>query len=131
MDLSINTARPDFARVQPPVNAPPLKPRTLTVSDGPHGAALRLQGRWLEQAGFAVGTRVHVQVSTGRLIVEALPVAPPSDPPAATLPVAAPGQVEELIPRTAGRCLEIPAAEPPVAAPARSYGGWTRRARRG
>jgi hypothetical protein len=72
MDLSINTARPDIARVEPPVSAPPLKPRTLTVSDGPHGAALRLQGRWLEQAGFAVGTRVHVQVSTGRLIVNVI-----------------------------------------------------------
>jgi toxic protein SymE len=33
---------------------------------------LRLQGRWLDQAGFPVGTRVRVDVSPGRLIVEAI-----------------------------------------------------------
>ena len=31
---------------------------------------LRLQGRWLERAGFVIGARVRVWVSEGRLVVE-------------------------------------------------------------
>ena len=31
---------------------------------------LRLQGRWLEQAGFTLNTPVRVTVSKGRLVVE-------------------------------------------------------------
>ena len=31
---------------------------------------LRLQGRWLEGAGFAVGVPVTVHVGSGRLIIE-------------------------------------------------------------
>jgi hypothetical protein len=31
---------------------------------------LRLQGRWLDQAGFAIGAQVQVAVSRGRLVVE-------------------------------------------------------------
>jgi len=31
---------------------------------------LRLQGRWLERAGFEVGLPVKVHVSTGRLVIE-------------------------------------------------------------
>ena len=31
---------------------------------------LRLQGRWLDQAGFAIGADVHVQVEPGRLVLE-------------------------------------------------------------
>jgi hypothetical protein len=31
---------------------------------------LRLQGRWLEQAGFGIGATVRVLVSDGRLVVE-------------------------------------------------------------
>lgn len=30
---------------------------------------LRLCGRWMEQAGFQIGDRVHVAVERGRLIV--------------------------------------------------------------
>lgn len=65
---------------------PSLKPRALTVSyhcpDQPsrslHRAyrpapgplpSLRLQGRWLEAAGFQIGDRVQVEVRRGRLIV--------------------------------------------------------------
>jgi toxic protein SymE len=33
---------------------------------------LRLQGRWLDQAGFAIGTQVRVEVDHGRLVVEAI-----------------------------------------------------------
>ena len=31
---------------------------------------LRLQGRWLNEAGFAIGADVHVQVERGRLVLE-------------------------------------------------------------
>ncbi len=30
---------------------------------------LRLQGRWLERAGFSAGTRVSVAVADGRLVI--------------------------------------------------------------
>lgn len=63
-----------------------LKPRALTVSyhcpDRPSRSlqrayrpvpgplpSLRLQGQWLEAAGFQIGARVQVEVQPGRLIV--------------------------------------------------------------
>ena len=33
---------------------------------------LRLQGRWLDRAGFAVGANVQVQVEPGRLVLEVI-----------------------------------------------------------
>lgn len=33
---------------------------------------LRLRGRWLDQAGFAIGANVRVEVSSGRLVLEVL-----------------------------------------------------------
>jgi Toxin SymE, type I toxin-antitoxin system len=33
---------------------------------------LRLQGRWLDEAGFAIGANVHVQVESGRLVIEVI-----------------------------------------------------------
>jgi hypothetical protein len=33
---------------------------------------LRLQGRWLDAAGFAIGADVHVQVEPGRLVLEVI-----------------------------------------------------------
>jgi Toxin SymE, type I toxin-antitoxin system len=33
---------------------------------------LRLQGRWLDEAGFAIGANVRVEVSAGRLVVEVI-----------------------------------------------------------
>jgi toxic protein SymE len=33
---------------------------------------LRLTGRWLDRAGFAVGTAVRVQVERGRLVLEVI-----------------------------------------------------------
>ena len=56
--------------------------RRLTVSygtyrvHGPDGCAmsvplLRLQGAWLECAGFEIGVTVKVHVSRGRLVIEA------------------------------------------------------------
>src|SRR6185437_1001035 len=60
-----------------------LQIRRLTVSygtyrvRGPDECAmsvplLRLQGAWLERAGFAIGAPLKVQVSRGRLVVEAV-----------------------------------------------------------
>lgn len=37
---------------------------------------LRLQGRWLDEAGFAIGANVRVEVSAGRLVVELAEPAP-------------------------------------------------------
>jgi hypothetical protein len=31
---------------------------------------LRLQGRWLDQAGFVIGANVRVEVAAGRLVLE-------------------------------------------------------------
>ncbi len=33
---------------------------------------LRLQGRWSDKAGFAIGADVHVQVEPGRLVSEVI-----------------------------------------------------------
>lgn len=33
---------------------------------------LRLQGRWLDAAGFAIGANVQVQVESGRLVIEVI-----------------------------------------------------------
>jgi hypothetical protein len=33
---------------------------------------LRLQGRWLDQAGFAIGSEVRVEVTQGRLVLEVI-----------------------------------------------------------
>lgn len=41
---------------------------------------VRLQGRWLDQAGFAIGAQVRVQVTPGRLVLE---VIEPESAPAA------------------------------------------------
>lgn len=61
-----------------------MQPRRLTVSSHyPESRAersrqagpmpfLRLQGRWLDQAGFAIGANVRVEVATGRLVVEVI-----------------------------------------------------------
>jgi Toxin SymE, type I toxin-antitoxin system len=37
---------------------------------------LRLKGRWLEQAGFPIGGKVRVSVTSGRLVIEPMPVIP-------------------------------------------------------
>ncbi len=61
---------------QLPVQDPCKKARRLTVgyssgdspgSDVPH---LRLCGRWMKEAGFAIGRNVKVEVSEGRLMIE-------------------------------------------------------------
>ena len=52
------------------------KPRRLTIGCTGTGAPrpdvpfLRLSGRWLERAGFAIGRSVKVEVSEGRLLIQ-------------------------------------------------------------
>ena len=52
------------------------KPRRLTIgctgADAPRTGVpfLRLSGRWLERAGFAIGRRVRVEVNERRLMIE-------------------------------------------------------------
>src|SRR6185312_11710952 len=36
---------------------------------------LRLQGRWLEEAGFPKGTKVRVNVTSGSLVISPIPMA--------------------------------------------------------
>ena len=54
----------------------PKKTRILTVSyiplekPGVEVPYLRLRGRWLRNAGFAIGRKVKVEVSEGRLMIE-------------------------------------------------------------
>ena len=38
--------------------------------------SLRLKGRWLDQAGFPIGAKVRVSVTSGRLVIETMPVIP-------------------------------------------------------
>lgn len=47
------------------------RPRCVSLAPVP---LLRLRGRWLDAAGFPIGTPVKVVVSIGRLVVEALDV---------------------------------------------------------
>ena len=65
------------------------KPKTcrrLTVgymaSSARHGYPphIRIMGRWVEEAGFAVGAKVDVDVSHGRLVIELAPPEPESEP---------------------------------------------------
>jgi hypothetical protein len=64
----------------------PMKARRLTVSlshpvsrtrrprQSPKAPMpfLRLRGRWLDRAGFAIGMNVRVDVSAGRLVLEVI-----------------------------------------------------------
>lgn len=51
-----------------PNDAYPTAPRS--EPEPPRVPFLRLQGRWLHQAGFAIGTPVRVLVMPGRLVLE-------------------------------------------------------------
>lgn len=52
------------------------RPRYLSAVPMPF---LRLQGRWLDQAGFAIGANVRVEISAGRLVVEVIDGGPEQD----------------------------------------------------
>ena len=57
------------------------KPRRLTVgyiassARSEYAPHIRIMGRWVEEAGFAVGSAVNVAVSHGRLVIELAPPA--------------------------------------------------------
>jgi hypothetical protein len=68
-----------------------MNPRRLTISSrypesrtrtaSPYVSStpmpfLRLQGRWLDQAGFVIGAQVRVEVDRGRLVVEVIDAEP-------------------------------------------------------
>lgn len=57
-----------------PVSDRPFEPNRAGPCVRPPSAApfLRLKGRWLTRAGFAIGSKVRVEVSEGRLVIEAL-----------------------------------------------------------
>ena len=70
-DLVAPTSSPSPASIH--------KPRRMKVGYiGPSTPYLRLQGRWLERAGFPVGTPVCIGVMDGCLVVEAIQ---PEEPP--------------------------------------------------
>src|SRR6185437_8060726 len=62
----------------------PLTERRWPARNPPPMPYLRLRGRWLERAGFPVGTHVRVSVESRRLVIEAidepLPPCAPSRP---------------------------------------------------
>lgn len=49
------------------------RPRQLSKAPMPF---LRLRGRWLDQAGFAIGMNVRVEVGAGRLVLEVIETTP-------------------------------------------------------
>ena len=53
---------------------PPLRTTyAACIEDASPIPALRLRGRWLTRAGFAIGASVEVTVTDGTLVVRALP----------------------------------------------------------
>lgn len=46
--------------------------RSSKPNESPRGPSLRVRGRWLEKAGFAIGAKVLVTVSQGYLVLEAV-----------------------------------------------------------
>jgi hypothetical protein len=58
--LRVSYHQPVSCRLEPPCRSLPPMP------------FLRLQGRWLARAGFAVGTHVRVQVERRRLVLEVI-----------------------------------------------------------
>jgi len=63
--LTVSYRQPD-SRCRVPVQLPAPMP------------FVRLQGRWLDQAGFAIGAQVRVQVMPGRLVLEVIEPEPQS-----------------------------------------------------
>ena len=51
------------------------RPRRYTSYPGIRVPYLRFNGLWLAEAGFPIGSKVHVQVEEGRLVVTPAEVA--------------------------------------------------------
>lgn len=43
---------------------------------------VRMRGKWLARAGFAIGSAIRVSVAPGRLVLEVVNIKPPSKRPA-------------------------------------------------
>jgi len=54
-----------------------IDPATLRTTDYTCRASLRLNGRWMEEAGFTTGTKLDVRVMPGCLVITARPTDTP------------------------------------------------------
>lgn len=54
-----------------------IDPSTLRTTHYTCRASLRLNGRWMEEAGFTTGTKLDVRVMPGCLVITALPTVTP------------------------------------------------------
>jgi hypothetical protein len=54
----------------------PRRPRVYTSRPDVRVPYLRFNGLWLAEAGFPIGSKVHVQVEEGRLVVTPASPAP-------------------------------------------------------
>lgn len=54
-----------------------IDPTTLRTTHYTCRASLRLNGRWMEEAGFTTGTKIDVRVMPGCLVITALPTVTP------------------------------------------------------
>ncbi|RFF45518.1 SymE family type I addiction module toxin, partial [Xanthomonas campestris] len=58
---------------------PPSGPHQFTVGYGYYPTTnqriptLRLRGRWLEQLGFTIGSKLHIRLRNGELVVSVAP----------------------------------------------------------
>ena len=64
----------------PAVSAISKSVRFMTVTSF-RTNCLRIEGNWLEDAGFPVGTRVQIRVTPNRLVLEPVPTMEPSPLP--------------------------------------------------
>jgi hypothetical protein len=102
-----------FATETPEISPLPHKPRVLTVGSAyaPRSwspanrdkgdyvyPALRLQGRWLEKAGFYIGDRARIRVESGRLVIEVEPSVETARPRSPSRTVHEPSRMARLGP---------------------------------
>ncbi|WP_221891719.1 SymE family type I addiction module toxin [Xanthomonas hortorum] len=77
--MSERTPSPTPHRSPPPRPGHPRAPTHCTVGYGYYPASdqriptLRLRGRWLEQLGFAIGSKLHIRLRDGELVVSVAP----------------------------------------------------------
>ncbi|CAD0299401.1 Endoribonuclease SymE [Xanthomonas hortorum pv. gardneri] len=73
------TPSPNPAPKPPPRPGHPRAPQHCTVGYGYYPASdqriptLRLRGRWLEQLGFTIGSKLHIRLRDGELVVSVAP----------------------------------------------------------
>ncbi|HUI62983.1 MAG TPA: SymE family type I addiction module toxin [Steroidobacteraceae bacterium] len=64
------------AAEMPNPSAIKVETRRFTVGWMGRYPGFRIRGAWLEAAGFPAGTRIRIQVSPGRLVIEVDPAPP-------------------------------------------------------